>query len=209
MISGPQMTRFRMSNVQVLPIRPVPHTDGVRGGAAWASLNGAGCVCYPGTLKRNPCSVGSRAVMPGRPRCVLSRQLLAAPECDDVGGGATADVKGEENSIVEEGGEAGRGHGVELAEELNKTAAGAGETAEDATPGQPQPPQRPPPLQQQVHYPLGSGRARDYRITVPRKDICSLIGEHPKLPLKVVLRISIQGVIQEEEQRVRRDGGFR
>ena len=158
-----------------------------------------GGACSPVPLKQPACAGGGRAVTPGRPRSILSRQRLAAPECNNMIGGATADVKGEEDGSVEEGREAGLSH-VDLGvdEELNATAGDTEATAEDAAPSQPQPPQP-----QQVHYPRGSGRSRDYRITVPRKDVCSLIGEHPKLPLEVVLRISIQGVIQEEEQRVR------
>ena len=166
-----------------------------------ASVTEDGGTCSPVALKQPACAGGSRAVTPGRPRSILSRQRLAAPECDSVIGGATADVKGgERDSVAEEGGEAGLSH-VDLGvdEELNATAGDTEATAEDAAPSQPQPPQP-----QQVHFPRGSGRSRDYRITVPRKDVCGLIGEHPKLPLEVVLRISIQGVIQEEEQRVRR-----
>ena len=59
--------------------------------------------------------------------------------------------------------------------------------------------------QQQLHpdYSHGSGLARDNRISVPRKDLYDLIGKHPNLPLEVLLRINIQGVAQEGEQRVR------
>ena len=48
----------------------------------------------------------------------------------------------------------------------------------------------------------------DRRITVPRKDLRGLIGNDPKLPLEVVLRISIHGVVQAGEQRVRWGDGF-
>ena len=72
--------------------------------------------------------------------------------------------------------------------------------------------QLPPHQQQQLqpdYYPHGSGLPRGCRVSVLRKDLYDLIGKDPKLPLEVVLRISIQGVVQEGEQRVRWDRGFR
>ena len=48
----------------------------------------------------------------------------------------------------------------------------------------------------------------DRHIAVPRRDLRSLIGSDPKLPLEVLLRISIHGVLQAGEQRVRWGDGF-
>ena len=40
----------------------------------------------------------------------------------------------------------------------------------------------------------GMGRSRDFRITVPRRDIWELFGDMPlKLPMEVMLKISIMG----------------
>ena len=64
-----------------------------------------------------------------------------------------------------------------------------------------------PPLQPD-YYPHGSGLPRGCRVSVLRKDLYDLIGKDPKLPLEVVLRISIQGVVQAGEQRVRWGDGF-
>ena len=55
---------------------------------------------------------------------------------------------------------------------------------------------------QQPHH------SKDCRISVPRKDLRPLIGENPKLPLQMMLRISVQGIVQEGEQRVRWGGSF-
>ncbi len=36
-------------------------------------------------------------------------------------------------------------------------------------------------------------RSRDYRITIPRKDVAALFGDHPKLPMLVNLNLCIEG----------------